>query len=58
MAARSQTPDLSATKERDLLELVNRYNRSGDETTIAPGDYLEAVATSRKGADALASAPF
>jgi hypothetical protein len=47
MAARSQTPDLSATKERDLLELVNRYNRSGDETTIAPGDYLEAVATSR-----------
>jgi len=47
MAARSQTPDLSAIKERDLLDLVNRYNRSGDETTIAPGDYLEAVAMSR-----------
>ncbi len=30
--------------ERDLIELVNRSNRSGDETMIMPADYLEATA--------------
>ena len=33
--------------ERDLIELVERYNRSGDETAVWPGDYLEVVATKR-----------
>ena len=32
---------------RDLLDLVHRYNRSGDDTVIAPSDYLEIVATKR-----------
>ena len=33
--------------ERDLIELVESYNRSGDETAVWPGDYLEVVATKR-----------
>jgi SAM-dependent methyltransferase len=32
---------------RDLLALVGRYNRSGDETAIISGDYLEVVAVKR-----------
>src|ERR671912_665012 len=31
--------------QRDLIELVQRYNRSGDETAVWPADYLEVVAT-------------
>ena len=30
--------------ERDLIELVERFNRSGDETAVWPGYYLEVVA--------------
>jgi ubiquinone/menaquinone biosynthesis C-methylase UbiE len=33
--------------ERDLIELVERYNRSDDETAVWPGDYLEVVAVRR-----------
>jgi hypothetical protein len=33
--------------ERDLIELVERFNRSGDETAVWPGDYLEIVANKR-----------
>jgi ubiquinone/menaquinone biosynthesis C-methylase UbiE len=33
--------------QRDLIELVERYNRSGDETAVWPADYLEVVATKR-----------
>ncbi len=33
--------------QRDLIELVQRYNRSGDETAVWPADYLEVVATKR-----------
>ncbi len=29
---------------RDLLNLWQRFNRSGDETLVAPGEYLEVVA--------------
>jgi ubiquinone/menaquinone biosynthesis C-methylase UbiE len=29
----------------DLLDLIARYNRSGDSTMYVPGEYLEAVAT-------------
>jgi hypothetical protein len=33
--------------QRELVELVERYNRSGDETAVWPADYLEVVATKR-----------
>jgi ubiquinone/menaquinone biosynthesis C-methylase UbiE len=33
--------------ERDLIGLVERYNRSGDETAVLPSDYLEVVAVRR-----------
>jgi len=32
---------------QDLLDVVRRFNRSGDETMVAPSDYLEVVATRR-----------
>jgi hypothetical protein len=31
----------------DLTDLVNRFNRSGDETMVVPSDYLEVVAIKR-----------
>ncbi|HUP91050.1 MAG TPA: methyltransferase domain-containing protein [Solimonas sp.] len=31
--------------ERDLLALVDRFNRSGDGTMVVPGEYLEVVIT-------------
>ncbi|MBI3461116.1 class I SAM-dependent methyltransferase [Candidatus Acetothermia bacterium] len=31
----------------DLTQLLNRFNRSGDQTMAAPSDYLEVVATKR-----------
>lgn len=34
-----------AALERDLLAVAGRFNRSGDATLVAPGDYLEVVAT-------------
>jgi len=36
-----------AALERDVLALIERFNRSGDETAILPSDYLEVVATRR-----------
>jgi hypothetical protein len=30
--------------ERDMIELIGRFNASGDETVAAPSDYLEVVA--------------
>jgi hypothetical protein len=33
--------------EGDLISLVERYNRSGDETAVWAADYLEVVATRR-----------
>lgn len=33
--------------ERDLKELLDRWNTSGDETIVVPGDYLEVVAVKR-----------
>ncbi len=32
---------------QDLLDLARRFNESGDETIVAPSDYLEAVATKK-----------
>src|SRR5712691_10562047 len=33
---------------QDLLDIVRRFNRSGDDTMVAPSDYLEVVATRRR----------
>ena len=33
--------------ERDLEELAQRFNRSGDDTLVVPSDYLEVVAVRR-----------
>lgn len=32
---------------RDLLDILYRFNRSGDETLVLPAEYLEVVATKR-----------
>jgi len=32
---------------RDLIAVVHRFNRSGDQTMVVPSDYLEVVATKR-----------
>jgi hypothetical protein len=39
--------DGGAALERDLVELVGRFNRSGSDTMVVPGAYLEAVITRR-----------
>jgi hypothetical protein len=31
----------------DLEDLIDRFNRSGDETMVVPSDYLEVVAIRR-----------
>ncbi len=33
--------------EGDLIELIERFNRSGDETAVWPSYYLEVVANKR-----------
>jgi SAM-dependent methyltransferase len=40
-------PDGQASLARDLLEVLRRFNRSGDATLVAPSDYLEVVAVRR-----------
>ncbi len=32
---------------QDLIELIGRFNKSGDETMVVPGEYLEVVVTRR-----------
>ncbi len=32
---------------RDIIDLVGRCNRSGDQTMVVPGEYLESVITKR-----------
>lgn len=32
---------------RDLIDLIGRFNRSGDDTMVVPSDYLEVVVTRR-----------
>ena len=39
--------DHQARLMRDMVEDAQRFNRSGDETFVAPCDYLEAVAITR-----------
>jgi len=36
-----------AMLERDLLDLIERFNRAGDGTMVVPGEYLEVVITKR-----------
>jgi len=36
----------AALDEADLIELLERLNRSGRDALIVPGEYLEAVVTS------------
>jgi len=36
-------PAAQAALQRDLLALVDRFNRSGDATMVVPGEYLEVV---------------
>jgi hypothetical protein len=31
----------------DIIDLVERFNTSGDHTTVVPGEYLEVVITRR-----------
>jgi ubiquinone/menaquinone biosynthesis C-methylase UbiE len=38
-------PEAQAGLERDLLELIARFNRSGDSSIVVPSEYLEIVIT-------------
>jgi ubiquinone/menaquinone biosynthesis C-methylase UbiE len=38
-------PGAQAALERDLAALIERFNRSGDETMVVPSEYLEVVVT-------------
>lgn len=40
-------PPQQAALERDVIELMARFNRSGDSTLVLPSDYLEVVVTTR-----------
>jgi ubiquinone/menaquinone biosynthesis C-methylase UbiE len=41
-----QEPDRAALS-RDIIELIGRFNTSGDKTMVVPGEYLEVVVTKR-----------
>ncbi|MFN8630458.1 MAG: class I SAM-dependent methyltransferase [Chloroflexota bacterium] len=43
MAFRAVGPDGAGALEADLLDLVARFNASGDETMVVPSEYLETV---------------
>jgi ubiquinone/menaquinone biosynthesis C-methylase UbiE len=38
-------PDAQAALQRDLMALIDRFNRSGDGTMVVPSEYLEIVIT-------------
>ena len=40
-------PDAQAGLQRDLLDLVARFNRAGDGTMVVPSEYLEVVVVKR-----------
>jgi ubiquinone/menaquinone biosynthesis C-methylase UbiE len=40
-------PDVQMALERELFELIARFNRATDGTMVAPGEYLEVVVTRR-----------
>jgi SAM-dependent methyltransferase len=47
MAFRAVGPTGAAALESDLLDLVGRFNRSGDETMVVASEYLETVMVRR-----------
>ena len=44
---RSLDPEGRESLTRDVVNLIGRFNRSGDETVILPSDYVEVVASRR-----------
>jgi ubiquinone/menaquinone biosynthesis C-methylase UbiE len=44
---RALEPAQRESLEKDIEDLVRRFNRSGDETMVVPADYLEVVAVRR-----------
>ena len=40
-------PAAQAALQQDLLSLIEQFNRSGDDTMVVPGEYLEIVITRR-----------
>ena len=32
---------------QDVIELIGRFNRSGDDSMVVPGEYLQVVVTKR-----------
>jgi hypothetical protein len=38
-------PDLQENRARHLEPVVNEFNRSGDQSIVASGKYLEVIAT-------------
>ena len=38
-------PAAQASLERDLMALVSQFNRSGDDSMVVPGEYLEIIIT-------------
>lgn len=41
------TPEKQADLEKDLLDLISRFNGARDGTMVVPSDYLEVIATRR-----------
>lgn len=48
---RTLGPEERESLTRDVLDLVRRFNRSGDETMIVPSEYVEVVAVLRRNAE-------
>ncbi|HWU90161.1 MAG TPA: hypothetical protein VN253_23015, partial [Kofleriaceae bacterium] len=42
-AALDSDPEKQAAFGREMIELMGRFNRSGNERLVAPGEYLEVV---------------
>jgi ubiquinone/menaquinone biosynthesis C-methylase UbiE len=43
----SLPPDAQQRLERDILELIREFDRSGDSTVAVPGEYVEVVVTKK-----------
>jgi ubiquinone/menaquinone biosynthesis C-methylase UbiE len=46
-AALDTAPEKQAAFSRELIDLLERFNRSGDQTLVAPSEYLEVVIEKR-----------
>jgi SAM-dependent methyltransferase len=47
-AAQGADPEKQATFSREMFALVERSNRSGDDTLVVPGEYLEVVVEKKR----------